>query len=99
MPRIYKKVTDRPDVSEANMKLAIESVLSKELSIRKSAEKYDVKPGTLQHRLEKKKKENELPSGEERTFGNKFTNKQVFATDEEKELEKYIKKAAPYSMG
>lgn len=74
MPRIYKRVTDRNDVSEANMKLAIESVLSKELSIRKS----NVKPGTLQHRLEKKKKENELPSGAERTFENKFTNKQVF---------------------
>uniref|UniRef100_A0A2A4JR59 HTH psq-type domain-containing protein n=1 Tax=Heliothis virescens TaxID=7102 RepID=A0A2A4JR59_HELVI len=99
MPRRYKRVTDKADVPEANMKLALESVLNKELSIRKAAEQYGVKAGTLQHRIEKKKKENELPNIKVRIFENKFTNKQVFTADEEKELEKYIKKSSAIQYG
>lgn len=54
MPRKYvKKGTRTGQVDEDSMKSAIDEVLNKTLSIRKAAQKYGVKPTTLESRLTK----------------------------------------------
>ncbi|KAG5863583.1 hypothetical protein JTB14_030273 [Gonioctena quinquepunctata] len=94
MPRIYvKKGTRTGEIDEDAMKSAMKEVLDKTLSIRKSAQKYGVKPTTLQSRLTKfhktaaAKKEDNIPA---RVFSSKFTSNQVFTTEEETLLNKYI---------
>lgn len=94
MPRIYvRKRTRTGEVDEDAMKSAMKEVLEKTLSIRKSAQKYGVKPTTLESRLSKfhKKtaieKEDNIPA---RVFSSKFTSNQVFTIEEETLLNKYI---------
>lgn len=95
MPRIYfvKKGTRTEEIYEDAMESAIKEVLDKTLSSRKSAQKYGIKPTTLESRLKKfhKKasveKENNIPA---RVFSSKFTSNQVFTTEEEAFLNKYI---------
>lgn len=94
MPRIYvKKGTRTGEVDEDAMKSAMNEVLDKTLSIRKSAQKYGVKPTTLESRLIKfhkkaaAEKKDDIPA---RVFSSKFTSNQVFTTEEETLLNKYI---------
>ncbi|KAG5882844.1 hypothetical protein JTB14_022355 [Gonioctena quinquepunctata] len=75
MPRIYvKKGTRTGEIDEDAMKSDMKEVLDKTLSIRKSAQKYGVKPTSLPACV----------------FGSKFTSNQVFTTEEETLLNKYI---------
>lgn len=57
MPRKYiKKGSRTGEVDEDAMKSAMDEVLNKTLSIRKSAQKYGMKPTTLHSRLTNLKK-------------------------------------------
>ncbi|KAG5870015.1 hypothetical protein JTB14_008992 [Gonioctena quinquepunctata] len=103
MPRIYvEKGTRTREIDEDAMKSAMREVLDKTLSIRKSAQKYGVKPTTLQSRLTKihktaaAKKEDNIPV---RVFSSKFTSNQVFTTEEETLLNKYITNCSKMHYG
>ncbi|XP_047123036.1 uncharacterized protein LOC124806312 [Hydra vulgaris] len=99
MPRIYiKKETRTKEVDEEAMKSAMNDVLHKTLSIRMSAQKYGIKPTTLQSRLinsHKKAANNTLL----RVFSSKFTSNQVFTAEEETLLNKYIVKCSKMHYG
>lgn len=57
MVRNYKKKLSRSgDVDEDAMSCAMKEVTDKKLSIRKSAQKYDVKPSPLESRITKIRK-------------------------------------------
>ncbi|XP_073956414.1 uncharacterized protein [Choristoneura fumiferana] len=88
---MVKKGTRSSEVDEDAMKSAIEEVFNKTLSIRKSAQKYGVKPTTLESRLSKINKQ---VAGEEdntvRVFSSKYSSNQVFTAEEEIQLNTYI---------
>lgn len=103
MPRIYKKKGTRTgEVDEDAIQYAMKEVLDKTLSIRKAAQKYGVKPTTLESRLVKLRKTAAAEKGNNipvRAFSSKFTSNQVFSTDEEVLLEKYIIKSSKRHYG
>ncbi|KAH9643097.1 hypothetical protein HF086_008813 [Spodoptera exigua] len=72
------------------MESAIKEVLDKTLSIRKSAQKYGVKPTTLESRLKKFHQQAAAENIPTRAFTSKFTSNQVFSTEEEALLNNYI---------
>lgn len=91
MVRTYKAKTDRGSIDEERMKTAITEVVSKRLSIRKAADKYSIKAGTLQHRIEKFLKtvdENEASASN--VYSSKYTVAQVFSNVQEKALTEYL---------
>ncbi|XP_065160329.1 uncharacterized protein [Atheta coriaria] len=91
MPRIYiKKGTRTGEVDEGAIESAIKEVLDKTLSIRKSAQKYGVKPTTLESRLKKFHQQEAAENMPTRAFTSKFTSNQVFSTEEEALLNNYI---------
>lgn len=71
---------------------AIDDVLKGKLSIRKPADKLNLKPATLQHRIEKK---NNID--EDGNFSSKYTSKQIFTTEQEDHLNAYIIKCSKIS--
>lgn len=111
MPKKDIKKTNRCDISEKNMKLAIKAVLSGILSQYKAAQEYQVKRQTLQSRikvLSKKKSKEELlaewddsgnESEEEASYTSKYTSRQVFTTNQELELVAYIKRCSNLNYG
>lgn len=95
MVRTFKRKTERTFIDEMSVSSAISDVLEGKLSIRKAADKYNLKPATLQHRIEKiKKKEVEGVS-----FSSKYTSQQVFTTEQEKQLNEYIIKCSKMHHG
>lgn len=71
------------------MSSAIEEVIHKTLSIRKSAEKYGVNPSTLESRIKSRKK-SDVEIVNLRSFHSKYASFQVFSTQEEAVLNNYI---------
>ncbi|GBP27394.1 Diacylglycerol O-acyltransferase 1 [Eumeta japonica] len=59
MMRTYKPRTERRNLDEEGIKTAVSKVTLKVLSIKKAAENYDIKPATLQYRVEKFRKASE----------------------------------------
>ncbi|GBP07644.1 hypothetical protein EVAR_2768_1 [Eumeta japonica] len=53
MVRTFKRNSQRTSIDEVSVASAISEVLEGKLSIRKAADKYNLKPATLQHRVEK----------------------------------------------
>lgn len=104
MPRIYvKKGTRTGEVNEEAIRSAMDEVLDKTLSIRKSAQKYGIKPTTLQSRLanfhKKAAAEKDGNCTPSRIFSSKFTSNQVFTTEEEALLNKYVLKCSKMHYG
>lgn len=90
MVRSYKKKTERAEINEDDVSKAMKAALEGNLSIRKAALMFNIKPATLQHRLEKMKARN----GEERVrdHGSKYSSQQVFTAKQEKQLNEYLVK-------
>ncbi|KAG5869547.1 hypothetical protein JTB14_037164 [Gonioctena quinquepunctata] len=55
MGRVYLRQTERANINEDAISSAVNEVNKGNLSIRKAADKYNIKPATLQHRLEVEK--------------------------------------------
>lgn len=105
MVRNYKKKTNRNDINENDMKRAIQAVLTGQLSERRASSSYNIKRGTLQSRIRKLKTKYGIDkvkrmfsddSGKESDnntdhYSSKYTVSQVFSTQQEDELVKYIK--------
>lgn len=88
MVRTYKPKTN---IDEENVKSAVNEVLAKKLSIRKAAYKYNIKAATLQHRIEKFRKNfNENESSSSNTYSSKYTVAQVFSIEQEKVFTEYL---------
>lgn len=111
MPKHYIKKTNRCDISEKNMKLAIKAVLTGRLSQYKAAQDYQVRRQTIQSRIKimlvKKSKEELLAkwedsgneSEEEVSYTSKYAARQVFTTNQELELVGYIKRCSDLNYG
>ncbi|KAG5869165.1 hypothetical protein JTB14_000288 [Gonioctena quinquepunctata] len=56
MGRVHLRQTERANIDEDAISSAVNEVNNGNLSIRKAADKYNIKPATLQHRLEKLKR-------------------------------------------
>lgn len=90
MVRNYKKKGTRSrDVDEQSMIKAIDDILENNLSLRKSAAKYGVNAQTLQSRIKKLRKTQDLDC-ENRVYESKFASQQVFTKTEEDLLNEYI---------
>lgn len=99
MVRNYKKKGTRSgEVDEQAMLKAIDEVLENKLSFRKSAAKYGVNAQTLQSRIKKLRKTQDLGS-ETRVFESKFASQQVFTKTEEDLLNKYILECSKMHYG
>lgn len=91
MVRTYKPKTERRSLDEDKIKSAVSEVTLKVLSIRKAAEKYGIKPATLQHRVEKfRKASEENQSSSPNLYGSKYTVAQVFTAQQEKLFSEYL---------
>ncbi|XP_022909090.1 uncharacterized protein [Onthophagus taurus] len=92
MVRNYKRKNTRSGiVDEEAMTSAIKEVLNKNLSTRKSANKYGIKPSTLETRINKiRKAKSGEPTTSNRLFNSKYTANQVFTKEEEDMLNEYI---------
>jgi len=104
MVRNYKKKGTRSgEVDEKSMANAIKDVLENNMSIRKSAAKYDLKPLTLITRIMKIRKnagtEHLVLNTSERSFQSKYATKQVFSLKEESILNKYITNCSKMHYG
>ncbi|KAG5877615.1 hypothetical protein JTB14_010302 [Gonioctena quinquepunctata] len=91
MVRNYKENGTRSgEINE--MSSAIRDVLDNKLSIRKSAEKYAVKPSTLESRITKIREEASVERTKlsNRTFRSKYASHQVFSNEEESLLNNYM---------
>ncbi|KAI4463934.1 helix-turn-helix psq domain [Holotrichia oblita] len=83
-----QKKTDRVNIDEVAIHCAVEDVVNGILSIRKAAEKYNLKPATLQHRIEKRKLTGKTLNSA--VYSSKFSSQQVFTKEQEKLLSEYI---------
>lgn len=98
MVRNYKKKRTRSDIDEEAMSSAIKDVIEGRLSFRKAAEKYNIKSSTLQSRVIKMRKQADCKK-QLRSFGSKYTSCQVFSTEEESHLNKYVSKCSKMHYG
>lgn len=87
MVRTYKKKTERAGIDEATVHLAVSEVIEGGLSIRKTAMKYNLKTATLQHRIEKARKQ--LQGGNKPEYSSKYCSHQVFSKQQERLLTEY----------
>lgn len=85
-------------MDEQAMLKAIDEVLGNKLSFRKSEAKYGVNAQTLQSRIKKLRKTQDLGS-ETRVFESKFASQQVFTKTEEDLLNKYILECSKMHYG
>lgn len=108
MPRKYIKKTNRADIDEAAIKLAVGECLRKNLNVSEAARQYGIKRTTLQSRITtllKKKSLEEILNNdsdnesEEVKYSSKYTVKQVFTIDQEAQLCQYIKKSSDLHYG
>jgi len=101
MVRNYKKKNTRSgEVDEKSMANAIKDVLENNMSIRKSAAKYDLKPLTLITRIMKiRKNAGTEHNTSKRSFQSKYATKQVFSLEEESILNKYITNCSKMHYG
>lgn len=104
MVRTYKRKKLQDEVSEENMKKAVADVLQGRTSIRAAASAYNIRKSTLYDRVKKKKKltllrGNDSGNESEEDNRNKFATRQVFSTNEEKELENYLKRSSKIFYG
>ncbi|KAG5895019.1 hypothetical protein JTB14_014758 [Gonioctena quinquepunctata] len=102
MVRNYKRKTDRSQIDEDTIESAVADLLAGTLSIRKAAEKYDLKASTLQHRIQKsrlnsQRNNEELPRIQ--TYSSKYMTSQVLTKGQEGHLNDYILKSSKMHYG
>lgn len=92
MVRNYVLKTNRRNLNENNIEMAITETIKGTLSLRKAAYKYNISVSTLQHRIEKIRKNTKTQNDEARykIYGSKYTISQVFTIKQEKMLSEYI---------
>lgn len=88
-----KRKTVRTTFEEVSVASALSDVPEGELSIRKMADKYNLKPAILQHIIIRKKQHGEVV-----TFSSKYSSPQVFTIEHEKQLNEYIKNVSKCIM-
>lgn len=91
--RTYKKKTDRGSASLDQLKKAAESVIHQKQSVRSAAKQFEVKRNTLMRFITKFKEQKENA-----TMGYK-TPRQVFSTEQEQEMNKYLLQLAAIFFG
>lgn len=98
--RVYKRKTNRNTPPEDVLLRAAQAVKNNDqpISIRKAAEEYNIHYRTLA-RFCKKVTDEDLASGSSTVQMGYKKIRQVFTTDEELELENYIKKASDIYFG
>lgn len=106
MVRNYKKKTNRSDLDEIKLKVAIKDVLSKKYSISESARTHGFSRTTLRDRIKKindKKLEALDDSGqssdEEMMYSSKYCSNQVLTKVQEQDLSEYFKKCSNLQHG
>lgn len=115
MVRTYHKKTQRAFIDEEAIKAAITDVIKHHKSIRVAAADNNLKAATLQHRIEKYRKNHRNINSEVsddsaleddaadlnqvRKYHSKYTSTQVFSVEEECELEKYLVKSSRMHYG
>ena len=90
MVRTYKPKTERRSLDEERIKTTVSDVTLKVLSIRKAAEKYGIKPATLQYRVEKFGKASEEGNRHLLICIGQNILAQVFTVDQEKMFSEYL---------
>lgn len=115
MVRTYERKTDRGDIDENNVRLAIKDVIKNKKSIRQAAQEYGLKKSMLFKRIKIAKENNSNSydgddSGLSEDDGNdivssrvkdkfKFNGRQIFTDPEEIQLCKYLCKSADIHYG
>lgn len=111
MPKKYIKKTNRSEICEKKMRLAIKAVICDRLSKYKAAQEYGIKRTTIQSRIKnllKKRSLDELKrqledsgneSEEDGKFSSKYTSQQVFNVEQEAQLSAYIKRSSDLNYG
>lgn len=87
MPRNYKRITTRQDWDTEKMRRAILSVVEGSMGYLKAAETYQVPKSTLQDRVNKYRRNNDLTLSTLKSLG-RF--KPVFSSSEEKSLVSHV---------
>ena len=80
--------------------MAITEIIKGTLSLRKAAYKYNISASTLQHRIEKIRKNTNIQNDEARykIYGSKYTISQVFTIKQEKMLSEYIVNCSKHAL-
>lgn len=106
MVRNYKKKTNRSDLDEKQLKVAIKDVFSKKYNISESARTHGFSRTTLRDRIKKindKKIEALDDSGqssdEEIMYSSKYCSNQVLTKVQEQDLSEYFKKCSNLQHG
>lgn len=106
MVRNYKRKTNRCNLDETKMKLAIKDVISKKYNTSQAADFYDLKRTTLRDRIKKMKKsklealdDSGQSSEGEYMYSSKYTSNQVFTKHQEKEICQYFKACSNLQHG
>ncbi|XP_031335996.1 uncharacterized protein LOC116165574 [Photinus pyralis] len=94
MPRTYRKLTERT-FPENSMKNAVIAVLRENVSIRKSAERYQIKKSRLCNYVQQARQ----IGIENMSFGPNFKKKLVFTSEMEKRLSEYLIKCSKMFYG
>lgn len=93
MPRKYKRKTDRSGISETDMEKAKKDVHESKILAHQAAKNHGINVNTPRSRLEKNKSLTNLP------VSSKYTVKQAFTIEQERELAEYAIKCANLHYG
>lgn len=115
MVRVYKKKTNRANISENDMECAVKQILRKHMSERQASIQFNVKRGTLHSRIQKLKQKytplelskiyeyddsgNESIEDHSNVYSSKYTVWQVFSNEQEAQLVSYIKTCSNMNYG
>lgn len=114
MGRIYKRTTNRENISETQFRKAILAVLKNEMTVRHAALQYGIKKSTLFNRIQKSKKagvcfsqnddsgnseDDNAPLGRLDVSRTKFKHRQIFSDHDEVQLKKYLLFSSKINFG
>lgn len=106
MVRNYKKKTNRGEIPEKVIRLAVKTVIKKQKTLREAAASFNIKKSTLFDRVKlyKLKYPSGNDSGHESTsdeaeISSKYVTRQIFSSQEETELEKYLIHSSKINYG
>lgn len=100
MVRTYVRKSDRAEISEDNILMALRDIKNGNGSIRAVASRYGLKKSMLHKRLKKINESNavdiDIPV---RNFNSKYVSQQVFTKEEEATLENYLIRSSKLQYG
>lgn len=106
MVRTYKPTTNRRNLDESKIKLAIRDVVSGKYNITGAAVEHGLKRTTLRDRIKKihKSKLNAMDdsgqsSEDEQQYTSKYTSNQVFTKNQERDICEYFKRCSNLQHG